>query len=307
VGIAVLAGRNIMISVVIPSYNSLSTIVACLNSLLDQSYEGDFEVIVVDSSVDGTDLKIKEGFPRVKMIHIKKRTDPGSARNIGVGQAKGEIVAFIDSDCVASHDWLEEIARAHKSSFNIVGGVVMSGNKASDLVGRAGYISEFREFISGQPKREVMHVPTCNISYKKKILNNFGPFRGEYYPQEDLVYNYNVWKKGERILFNPSVRVYHIHRSQMKGFLYHQHRIGKTSSRVLKVVPLEGAFIVRYPQFAIFFVPFLPFIKFIKTVCVFLRYQPGFIIERPFALVPFAFGLAFWALGFAQGIYEKNN
>jgi len=296
-----------MISVIIPSYNSEDTIAKCIDALQGQSHRGNYEIILVDSSIDRTPEIVSGGYSNVNLIHLGDKTDPGTARNMGLEQAKGGLIAFIDSDCVAAHDWLEKIVSAHQSSYNIVGGVVKNGNDESDLVAWAGYISEFREFLPKQPKKEVTHIPTCNISYKRKIFQDFGFFQGEYYPQEDLVFNYNLCRKGEKILLDPAIQVAHHHRSNLKAFFSHQYRIGEITSRVLKVLQLEGAFIARHPLSAIFFIPILPVIKFFRTTFAFLKYQPLIIIKRPFALILFAMGLVFWIRGFASGIYEKSQ
>ena len=81
-----------MISVVIPSYNSRHTIESCLNSLLNQSYKGEYEIILADSSVDNTLGIVRERFPQVKLIHFEQKTDPGTARNHGVQQSRGELI-----------------------------------------------------------------------------------------------------------------------------------------------------------------------------------------------------------------------
>jgi glycosyltransferase involved in cell wall biosynthesis len=133
-----------MISVIIPSYNSEETIEDCIDSLLNQSYADDYEIILVDSSQDRTPELVSRKYPNVKLIHFDKKTDPGTARNTGVQQSRGELIAFIDADCDASTDWLEKIESSHRSSYNIIGGVVNNGNAENDLVGSAGYIAEFR-------------------------------------------------------------------------------------------------------------------------------------------------------------------
>jgi len=295
-----------MISIVIPSYNSENTIKTCLGSLLTQSYSGDYEIILIDSSIDDTPRIVTSDYPSIRFIHLDQKTDPGTARNIGIGEAKGDLIAFIDSDCIAAHDWLGSICSAHKSPYNIVGGVVNNANHQEDLVGWAGYISEFREFLPEQPGREVTHIPTCNISYKRRVFRKFGLFQGEYYPQEDLVYNYNLRKNGERILLDPAIQVYHHHRSKLKDFLAHQNKIGAVTSTVLKQIPLQGSLIARNPLLAAFFVPFLPAVKFIKTLSVFLRFQPQAITKRPRVVLVFALGLVFWGFGFARGICSKS-
>jgi len=295
-----------MISVVIPSYNSENTISKCLDSLEDQSYTGDFEIIVVDSSYDRTPEIVVSAYPAIKLIHLNKRTDPGTARNIGIGQATWDLIAFLDADCVAANDWLERIAGAHESSYDIVGGIVRNSREKDNLVGCAGYMAEFRDFLPGRDRQEVTHIPTCNISYKKRIFRDFGLFQGEYYPQEDLIFNYGLWKQGERILLDPAIQVWHHHRSGLKDFLYHQNRIGKATSRVLRAIPLEGSFIARRPLLTTCLAPFITLVKFVRTIRVFLRCQPKLIAERPLVLPVLALGLVCWAIGFVGSAYSEK-
>ncbi|NLD35613.1 MAG: glycosyltransferase [Desulfatiglans sp.] len=296
-----------MISVIIPSYNSESTISKCLDALKNQEYRGEYEIILVDSSRDRTPEIVNSKYPDIQFIHLDKKTDPGTARNIGIEKSKGDLIAFIDSDCVAAPDWLNRIAAAHTSEYKVVGGSVRNGNRENDMVAWAGYLAEFREFLPGKPKMEVSHIPTCNISYKKEIFDKYGLFEGEYYPQEDLIFNYKICKNGEKILLDSSITVYHNHRSVMKSFLDHQMKIGKITSRVLKEVDLEGSFIVRTPLIAAAFIPVLPFIKFFRTIMIFLKYEPKVITRRPVAVIVFAVGLFFWIIGFASGVmYNKS-
>jgi len=295
-----------MISVVIPSYNSEKTISSCLGSLQNQSYADNYEIILIDSSTDNTPWIVSKRHPDVKYTHLSRKTDPGTARNMGVGIAKGELIAFVDSDCTVAYDWLEKIALAHKSFIGVVGGAVHNGNHEKDVIALAGYLSEFRDFLPGGFPREVFHIPTCNISYKRAIFDKHGVFNGRYYPQEDLVFNYHLQKNGERILLDPKICVYHQHRSRLIDFLKHQRRIGTITSTVLKKFDLEGAFIVRKPCLGIFLVPLLPVIKFVRTLNVFFRCRPELIIKRPAVLIYFGIGLLFWTWGFAKGAYGKT-
>lgn len=97
-------GKDIKVSVVIPSYNREKTIEACLLSVLNQSYPP-FEIIVVDDgSTDNTIQKI-EGFNDSR-IRILRQQHKGAqaARNCGIKAAKGDYIAFLDSD----DEWLPE-------------------------------------------------------------------------------------------------------------------------------------------------------------------------------------------------------
>ncbi|MFO7985001.1 MAG: glycosyltransferase [Desulfatiglandaceae bacterium] len=296
-----------VISVIIPSYNSERTITDCLDSLVDQSYEGDFEIMVVDSSRDRTPEIVAAGYPGVKLIHLASKTDPGTARNLGIEQATGEIIAFTDSDCTVKYNWLEKISVVHQDSYNVVGGIIGNSPRSDDLVGRAGYMAEFRDFVPGNTKQEVNHIPTCNVSYKKRVFRDFGLFQGEYYPQEDLVFNSGLRKQGEKILLDPAIQVWHQQRTGLGEFLYHQSRIGKATSRVLKKVPMEGSSIAKHPLLALCLTPFITLVKFIRTVRVFMHHQPKFIKGQPMVLPVFALGLVGWAIGFVGGAYVGNH
>jgi len=295
-----------MISVIIPSYNSQDTIEKCLDSLSNQSYKDSYEIILVDSSIDKTPQIVSSHHPDIKLIHFSKKTDPGTARNMGIREAKGDILAFTDSDCVPSRDWLERMAAAHQSAYRVIGGVVRNGNTDNNSIALAGYMAEFREFLPGRLVREVAHVPTCNISYKKQVFLDYGLFRGEYYPQEDMVYNCRLAEKGVKILFDPAIEVYHIHRSSLKGFLAHQRKIGIVTPMVLLNTRLSGSFIARYPIPWALLIPFLPVIKFLRTIIVFLFRQPKAIVRRPLAMLILGVGLVWWTVGFTRGIYTSR-
>lgn len=296
-----------MISVVIPSYNSALTIEGCLESLARQTYTGEYEVILADSSSDGTSRIVRDQYPEVHLISFPERMDPGKARNAGILKARGEIIALIDSDCVAAPDWLEKIDAAHRLPYEAVGGVILNGNGPGDLVGLAGYISEFREFLPEQPRREVTHVPTCNISYKRSVFTEYGLFDGRYYPQEDLVFNRGFCANGRRILLDPAIRVHHHHRSSLKGFLRHQGRIGEVTARVLKVLHMEGSFVARHSLVGYLAVPLLPAVKFARTLAVFMKLQRRTVADHPLAVCIFALGLACWAIGFARGVHQPKR
>jgi GT2 family glycosyltransferase len=290
-------------SVVIPSYNSERTIVSCLSSVMDQELAESYEVIVVDSSNDRTPYLVGKQFPTVKLIQLERCTDPGTARNIGIAEAQGEILAFIDSDCVAGCDWLQRMIQAHDSQYSVVGGAIENGNPET-LISWAGYVSEFREFLPIGPPRMVEHIPTCNISYKRAVFTDYGDFQGEFYPQEDLLYNWEIRQKGERILFDPAIRVAHHHRTKLRDYLNHQVNIGQVTPWVLKRTDLPGSSVAAQPWLATLVLPLLPIVKFIRTVCTLLRLQPETILHRPLLLPPLLLGLIFWGIGFAKGVHE---
>ena len=108
------------ISVVIPTYNRANTIKYCLDSVLAQTY-GPLEVIIVDDcSTDDTVQVVKNYLdPRVRCIVLEKNSGAQAARNCGIQEAKGDWIAFQDSDDEWMADKLEKQVHAlAKVDFN---------------------------------------------------------------------------------------------------------------------------------------------------------------------------------------------
>lgn len=291
-----------MISVIIPAYNAGATIAACLASLRVQDPQPAGEVVVVDSSSDDTPGIVARGFPEVDLIHLPGRTDPGTARNLGIARTRGEILAFTDADCQVAPDWIEALSHAHGGPYRIIGGSVMSANPPGDAVGLAGYLAEFREFLPERPRAEVPHIPTCNISYRREVFDRFGGYDGRFYPQEDLVFHRRLRRAGERILFDPAIRVRHRHRSRPADFLEHQRRIGEVTCRTLAALDGKGTAFTRLSWLLPALLPLLGTVKFGRTLAVFLRLRPEILLRQPLSVPLFALGLLWWALGFGRAV-----
>ncbi|MEM7282776.1 MAG: glycosyltransferase family 2 protein [Pseudomonadota bacterium] len=94
-----------LVSVVMPAYNSADFILESLHSVFSQSY-GNTEVIVVDDgSTDSTPDVLRRLGDRVRVINQRNAGAP-AARNRGIQAAKGQYIAFIDSDDIWHHDKL---------------------------------------------------------------------------------------------------------------------------------------------------------------------------------------------------------
>lgn len=99
----------------IPVLNDRARLARCLRALGQQSYPSNaYEVVVVDN---GSDTPIFDHAPRHPHVVVLNEPQPGSyaARNAGIRQARGDIIAFTDADCIPNPDWLrngaEHLAR----------------------------------------------------------------------------------------------------------------------------------------------------------------------------------------------------
>lgn len=119
--------RRPAVSVIIPHFNDLLNLDRCLAALQLQSLPQDrFEVIVADNGSDCGIAAVERVIDkRARLVCVNER-GAGPARNGGAKAARGEILAFIDSDCVPDADWLEEGIAALADADFVGGKVVVS-------------------------------------------------------------------------------------------------------------------------------------------------------------------------------------
>ena len=117
-----------LISVVTPTFNRKDELVHLFSSMKKQTLDPKFFEMIIsdDGSTDGTEEYVKslENKFRFNLSYVsQKNLGPGSARNNGVKNSKGELIVFIDSDCEADSNWLEVIFNAYKNNdFDAFGG-----------------------------------------------------------------------------------------------------------------------------------------------------------------------------------------
>lgn len=233
-----------LVSVVVPCYNGARTIRGALGSLMAQDLPSPYEVIVVDSSSDGTHVIVRDEFPSVQLIRRETRTPVGAARNLGVGQAQGDIIAFFDADCVADPGWLWHLAIAHQINVAGVGGSVANGNPAS-LVGWASFLMEFSRLAPSSPRRLVPDIVGCNCSYRRWVFETYGLYHDGDYAGDDMLLNRRLILAGERLLFEPRAVVHHQNREDLGGFLRHMRHLGEGVGMVRLLSGMPHAYLAR--------------------------------------------------------------
>lgn len=218
------------LSVIVASYNSHITIRECLRSLREQVTHRPFEVIVVDSSCDATGDLVAAEFPEVRLFRCRERKFPGSARNAGIAAAAAEIVSFVDADCVARNDYVEQVLMAHENPAVAIGGAI-ANDEPANLVAWAAYLCEFSEWMPGGPARQMRNIATANLSYKKWVFGKYGRFlEGTY--GSDTDFNWRLGREGHRLLWLPCITVSHRSIGELWEFLRHEFHHGKDCARM---------------------------------------------------------------------------
>jgi GT2 family glycosyltransferase len=285
------------VSVVVPCYRPGALIEGCLETLRAQDLDGLYEIIVVESSGDGTAERLRARFPGVRVIAPPTRTYPAEAQNIGVAAATGELIAVTNHDCRVPSDWLRRMVARHESdTYAAVGGAVANGTPDS-WIGTAAYWAEFNEFTTGREPSIVPGVPQCNVCFRRAALVGATPFPAVRFGAEELTFNYELTRAGHRFFFDPTIVVTHVNRTTLAAFLRHQRVLGAGSAMARRLVPLAGGVAVRHPVL----IPLLPPLRLWRLLRRVARRHPA---ELPtvLALVPLLlYGYATWAAGFWHG------
>jgi glycosyltransferase involved in cell wall biosynthesis len=108
------------ISVVITTYNRPAEVKDAVNSLLTQSIKP-LEILVIDDS-SNPPVHMQTDDKKLKLIRFEKELGLSNTRNYGINIAKGEYVAFMDDDCIASELWIEELQKGVKLGADVLGG-----------------------------------------------------------------------------------------------------------------------------------------------------------------------------------------
>ena len=225
-----------LVSIIIPVLNEEKNIRDCLISLKKQSYPN-IELIVVDNgSVDAT-LQIAAECGAHKIIH---QNHPGItyAKNSGIREASGELIATTDADCEADSLWIETLVTSFTGpSIASCGGANLVPPNSTDfekcvdnLLNSLGGISGSKYISHKQLLSETNHNPGCNVMYRRLVLQELGGFNERLLTVEDEELDFRILKKGYKILYNPGAKVYHKRRSDGKKFFKQMYRyaIGRT-------------------------------------------------------------------------------
>lgn len=199
------------VSVVIPAYNAESTIGKCIDSLLNQDYDEDYEIIVVDDNSSDSTKAVVERFKMVKLLPQKKR-GPAAARNLGARNAEGEVVCFIDSDCIAERNWLREITRPFEDG-DIAGVQGAYKINQSEIIARFEQLEIENRYRMMKKAEYIDHIGTYSAAYKKEVFLQNNGF-DELFPiasGEDIEFSFRLASKGKKLVFNPGAVVIHKH------------------------------------------------------------------------------------------------
>lgn len=287
-----------LVSVIVPCLAHAEELGRCLASLERQDLAHPYEVIVVDSAADPEVARVAGEHPDARLLRSDARLGPGAARNLGVRHARGELLAFVDADCVAEPGWLRAAHAALERGARAVGGPVLDAFPLHPIAVTDNLL-QFADFPAARPDGAADYFPGANLALRRDDFLAVGAFHetGLGSGEDGLLSAALLarWPGGLR--FEPSMRVRHEGRRGLVEFLRHQRRFGY----------VRGVHALRVDERRIqlaTIAPLLPALVATRLSYItrsVLRWRP-LGLPRLALLLPLVLaGLTAWALGFRDG------
>jgi mycofactocin system glycosyltransferase len=252
------------VSIVIPSYNRAKELERCLRSLFALDYPADcLELIIVDdASTDETGSMLQRLSQEaatldqeLRVVHHEKRQGVGISRNSGAEVAQYDLIAYIDSDCVASPSWLRELVPAFQDTqIGAIGGMIRAYDRNTLLgsyedVCSSLYMGERSQQVS--LKGPLTYLPTANMVVRRTVwakLAGFAPMT----QGEDVDFCRRLLISGVSIYYVSQGVVYHDYRTSLGSFLRIRAAYASAEAALIKRHPIERRILLLPPEKAFF-------------------------------------------------------
>lgn len=231
-------------SVIVVCWNSAKVLGRCIEQLFAQDYPN-YEVIVVDDGSQDETAEIAQRAAtggRLKLVRSAVNGGCPHARNLGLREARGEVIAFVDADGYAARDWLSAVVAAFGAE-ETIGGVAstvffdanpMVLNGAGGTVNRQGWAADMcmnESYERAQIPAEALYPMGCGMAFRRAAIERVGQFDDRmlnYY--DDVDYGIRLWRAGYRVVVAPDAWVDHGFgqaggESARKALLCERHRM----------------------------------------------------------------------------------
>ena len=291
-----------LVSVIIPSFNRKHDLCRCIDSLLAQT-SATLEIIVVDDcSEDDTIAFLKLNYPDVRLISCARRYGPAHLRNLGLKEARGEFILFLDSDVILpKKDMVRRMVEtlSRDRSIGEIGGEIPVYRNMMDVAKgiRRDFFGKNHEVISRKDEKtenqmkECTYLATCNCMVRKEVAFEVGGFDPYYkFGGEDADFGFRILKKGyvNRVSFTLGV---HHHKSTLGRYADETLRYHRTRVRFnLKHFSFPRnlvVFMMDFSNFVLFYLALAPkiFIKKRKnTKLVPENYFGGYFLLKAYGV-----------------------
>lgn len=205
-------------SVIIPVYRSVAELERCLKSLRKNDLIRKSELIVVDDASPGVGKALEEIARRHGAAYhrLPLNAGPGVARNRGVELAQGDILVFIDADCVAPPDWLERITRPVRAGEAAVTTACYSAPVTANWL----TVFQNEDYRYRMPAKEcsTYFLNSCNMAITRNALLGSAGFPRQRV-SEDMVLGIRLARRGTPARYLPDAGVRHDYHRDFRPYL----------------------------------------------------------------------------------------
>ena len=241
-----------LFSLIIPVYNRPDEVDELLESLSQQDYTDNFEVVLVE---DGSTLRCDDVVPKYAgKLHLsysfKENSGPGDSRNYGMKKAKGDYFIIFDSDCIIPKSYLTEVANGLKENYvDCFGGPDAALDSFSDIQKAINFA--MTSFLTtggirgGSEKIDKFQPRSFNMGLSRKAFEASNGF-GNIHPGEDPDLSIRLWNLGFETKLFPKAYVYHKRRIDWEKFTVQVNKFGKAR-------PILNSWHPQYNKITFFF------------------------------------------------------
>ncbi|MBD2355809.1 glycosyltransferase family 2 protein [Tolypothrix sp. FACHB-123] len=200
------------VSVIIPVFNDSERLKLCLQALENQSYPHNmYEIIVVDNGSDDDIKSIVEKFHK-SVFTQELKTGSYAARNKGISIAKGEILAFTDSDCIPAVNWIENGVKSLLSTPNcglVAGKIDLFFQNPDKPTPVELYESIAMDFPQERCLKQSRYGVTANLFTFKYVIDSVGCFNDTLKSGGDREWGQRVYAAGYQQIYADNAFVAH--------------------------------------------------------------------------------------------------
>ncbi|MCE8026964.1 glycosyltransferase family 2 protein [Billgrantia aerodenitrificans] len=224
---------TLVISIIVPTYRDWHALRSCLDALADQTLPAqEFEILIVENAGESPPCNIL--LPdNARLVH---ESVPGSyaARNRGIAEARGEVLVFLDADCVPAAGWLQagiDCLQSHPEVDLVAGNIELT--YATPRLTPAECFEKAFAFRQQQNVANGLAV-TANLFVRRRVFEEVGPFNAELMSGGDFEWTRRATTRGHRMLYCAEAVVRHPARASLSALAGKARRVTSGSQALYR-------------------------------------------------------------------------
>lgn len=219
------------VSIIIINYNTEELILECIKSIINQTHNITYEIIVVDNNSTIVPIYLKSN-KQIKLIPLSKNIGFGKACNAGALEASGEYLFFLNPDTILINNAVKTIydCISNDKNIGICGGNLLSNDLMpihsfsriapgikQELILLFKLNSLNKQYNKSNRILDVEYITGADLMIKKQLFFNVGGFDSEFFMYyEDTYLCYRIKKMGFRVVNTPLSRIIHLEGKSFK-------------------------------------------------------------------------------------------